>query len=216
MSDYLSRLVERSRGGVPQLQPVIAPIHAPSSPWLGDEVAESESSSARAVRTTTHDGTVTPPLKSPPLPAAQEERWSGDTITSQPAIHAHASEPPQKIAISGNDTAPATTPPRADDPLPVPATPRRPSNTPLPPSAAQKAPTAVRPQRIVRSAPAAAARQDHEPTTPPQTIRVTIGRVDVRAIMPAASTPAPRASQPKPQHQSLEDYLRTGSSGARR
>jgi hypothetical protein len=67
---------------------------------------------------------------------------------------------------------------------------------------------------VARSEPAAATRSlPHE--TPPPTIRVTIGRIDVRAIAPSpaaatASRPGPAAAR-----LSLEDYLQRRSGGRR-
>ena len=52
-----------------------------------------------------------------------------------------------------------------------------------------------------------------KPTSPP-TIQVTIGRIDVRAI--AAPTPSRRPSTPSPAKLSLDEYLRSRSSGASR
>jgi len=52
-----------------------------------------------------------------------------------------------------------------------------------------------------------------KPTSPP-TIQVTIGRIDVRTI--AAPTPSRRPSTPSPAKLSLDEYLRSRSSGASR
>ncbi len=52
-----------------------------------------------------------------------------------------------------------------------------------------------------------------KPTSPP-TIQVTIGRIDVRAI--AAPTPSRRPSTPSSAKLSLDEYLRSRSSGASR
>src|SRR6266498_5406106 len=38
MSDYLTRLIERSLGIAPQIEPLIAPIHAPSGQMLSETV----------------------------------------------------------------------------------------------------------------------------------------------------------------------------------
>ena len=49
---------------------------------------------------------------------------------------------------------------------------------------------------------------------PAPTIKITIGRVDVRAIMPAAPAPRPAPARPSPAL-SLEDYLKQREGGRR-
>jgi hypothetical protein len=44
------------------------------------------------------------------------------------------------------------------------------------------------------------------------TIKITIGRVDVRAVMPAAATPHPAPAQRRPAL-SLDDYLKRREGG---
>lgn len=69
----------------------------------------------------------------------------------------------------------------------------------------QNGPVTSRRMVIGRPAPAA---------EPPQTISVTIGRVDVRAVFP--QPPAPRVSgTPKPAAMSLDEYLKQRSEGRR-
>lgn len=46
-------------------------------------------------------------------------------------------------------------------------------------------------------------------------IKITIGRVEVRAVMPAAAPPPARPPRAAPSSTSLEDYLRKGERGAR-
>jgi hypothetical protein len=48
----------------------------------------------------------------------------------------------------------------------------------------------------------------------PETVVVTIGRVDVRAIFPAPQ-PVPRANRPQSQALSLDEYLKQRSEGRR-
>jgi hypothetical protein len=86
MSDYLTRLVERSLGLAPRIEPLIAPIHAPSDQALrtsADTPATTETSqqdappdvaaNARGVRPVpSHTESQSPGLSSP-LPASQAE-----------------------------------------------------------------------------------------------------------------------------------------------
>ena len=77
-------------------------------------------------------------------------------------------------------------------------------------SDASKSPQAVSTSRTSRQAlpalrPAATAVEQMPASPEPSTIRVTIGRVDVRAIMPQAPPPAPAAPRVRPM--SLQQYL---------
>jgi hypothetical protein len=60
---------------------------------------------------------------------------------------------------------------------------------------------------LYREAPVAVPSEEPVMAEPGPTIKITIGRVDVKAIMPPAAAPRPARTRPKPTL-SLEDYLR--------
>jgi hypothetical protein len=60
---------------------------------------------------------------------------------------------------------------------------------------------------LSREPPASVPSEGTAMPEPAPTIKITIGRVDVRAIMPAAHVPRPAPTRPKPAL-SLEDYLK--------
>lgn len=215
MSDYLTRLVERSLGSAPQLQPVIAPIHAPVAPWAGDEPAEMESESARVPTRAKATERLPEAATAHPDPAEEDVHLESSVALST----ATPNEPHPTLFVPREDALPLGTRQRRAEPLAAPAVNRHPGTPPLEPRLERKNAVAVSPQRIERierSAPLAAPTPEGEPARVQQTIRVTIGRVDVRAIIQPAPAPAAREARREPRYQSLEDYLRTGQNGAQR
>jgi len=123
MSDYLTRLIERSLGLPPQIEPLIAPIHGPSSQMLSEPVETSaafESGPGAKIETSLQD---TPPENPPPrsstsLPESRAEHRverkddRPDPIQSRPKVPPHetfSASRPQPLEITGA-SAPAPTP----------------------------------------------------------------------------------------------------------
>ncbi len=79
------------------------------------------------------------------------------------------------------------------------------------PESSVEQPTSPHPAAILvvqpRVAPAPLRVQPAAPSEPAPIIRVSIGRIEVRAVMPPALPPAPRATPPPPSL-SLDDYLK--------
>jgi hypothetical protein len=230
MSDYLTHLIERSLGLPPQIEPLIAPIHAPTGLLLTETVetpAAFESSPAAKIVTLQQDAPPDvavnaravepafsqmgsqPARHSNPLPESQSE-FPIEKKDDRP----HSSESPRKVRSRQTSSAsrPETTTTDitgsrhpAPDPLPLHGTPIVSQGTTQ---------IVVQPEIInpLKPATAPAISLLHPSPKKPSAIHVTIGRVEVRAIMPAAQVkPPPERSVPK---MSLDDYLRSRNRGA--
>jgi hypothetical protein len=131
----------------------------------------------------------------PPAPAAR--RPSAEDSAGAPRIDPPRSARDAAAPVQPVEMTPISPPRRErdDPPLPV-LTPRV---DPLPPP--------VMPR--LAPAPALAAEGGHAPEPAAPTIRITIGRIEVRATAPAAAPAPPRPSAPA--RQPLDDYLRAGA-----
>jgi len=225
MSDYLTRLVERSLGVgevvSPRLQSLFEPRDAVAEPALVDEPIE-----AREER-----------LVPAPSPSAKE---------ATPALPRRRTEPPDEIVVEWESPAEPGSPHVAVEPAVSEREALARAESPVPtlrPQADQggERPSPEPPRRrtiVVRerqhppqSEPAARVRpRDPVPTGPyevrlplppalqpppvpaqaaptdPPVVRVTIGRVDVRAVLPPA--PAERAAPQRAPRMTLDEYLR--------
>jgi hypothetical protein len=246
MSDYLTRLIERSLGTAPQIEPLIAPLHAPSEQLLNERAATIATfGPAEPTKIETSDRDTAPgdPAqgRTREAVASRSERQS---FRDLPPL----AEGPARFPIEKDD-APSESRPRVPSrELSVP--PRseilEPPSVPLsPPTVAPGSTRAVvQPEIIEHSTPGAATegplrlpqRQSRilvqpeiigrrkppkssavsgaqpSPNEPPA-IHVTIGRVEVRAVMPP-SAPPKVASRSAPKL-SLKDYLKQRNGGAR-
>jgi hypothetical protein len=245
MSDYLTRLVERSLGVVPQIEPLIAPLHAPAgqslslatepiariAPAAGAEsdVAQGDTAPVDAPNATTSTPAAIPSLetqtprrerRSSELPARSDsEKYAGsgeskrlapETQTPETLHPVSLSLPPSKKSPENRTTA---------DPQPVIAVPAGAGvAAPNSPEPARKAAKALPgPQRVVvqpqvtaprRSPPAFPPLSRQQGRNEPPAIHVTIGRVEVRAVMPPPTPPRPAAPPPAAPKLSLEEYLK--------
>ena len=226
MSDYLTRLVEGARGAPPQLQPLIASIHAPGGRML---VQTNEYGAANA------DEVEEPAALIGPTTAIMQRLPGADGVPSQPRM---SRADPQPLP---DQSAPTSVPPtRTDDRSVVPVLSsvaagavgpvpnvlvKRTLTQLIPPRdrllsrrsevsrGNRSTPTTARPQVSGRRTTASEETRFDQPKQTSPTIRVTIGRVDVRAIMSPPS-PAPAQTQrTEPRHLSLEDYLRGRRNG---
>jgi hypothetical protein len=211
MSDYLTRLIQRSLGIAPQIEPLIPPIHAPSSLTLSETLETSsafESSSAGRIETSEE---VTPrriAADTKPLEPAfsraesQASRTSSPLRETQPAFPIEENQRPNPIespiiAVSRQSSS-------ALRPEPVDIT----AASPNPPASKGKTQIVVQPELVGRMKPAATptvSLVQRSPKEPPA-IHVTIGRVEVRAVMPRVAEPKP--APPSPPKVSLEEYLK--------
>lgn len=247
MSDYLTRLIERSLGVAPRIEPLIAPLHSPSGQITGE-------------------GTDTPPPHGPGSTAKIEslkhettrddsrKKWSDRATLNRtenqlhrassllPESQTHPIEKKDDRFESKSDIplAPASSvsPPHAVNTTSLPASlperatasPRKIQNTVQPETIAdfdvaalpkgappvlrtaalgsqQKGPIVVHPEVKPAVFPSIPLPSSSEP----RAIHVTIGRVEVRAIM--APTAPPKAAAPPTPKISLEDYLKQRNGG---
>ena len=146
-----------------------------------------------------------------PLPVAPPDREAdrplknGARSAASPDAHERANAAPEPVRpriAAAEDRAPAAI--EAAPIAPIFPTPTTRSQTPES-AALVAAPLRLPAQRAMGTAPA---------ENPPPVIHVTIGRLEIRAIVPPAA--APRAHPKRADASSLEDYLRKRSGGAAR
>jgi hypothetical protein len=240
MSDYLTRLVERSLGVAPQIEPLIAPLHAPAGQSLSMEtepaariapvaeakieVADGDIAPADAPNATTSTPAAIPSLetqtprrerRSSELPARSDSERHGKSGESNPSAREPSQPVSRSLPLSNVSPENRTT----TDPQPVIAVPAgagvTASNSPEPARKAAKA--LPGPQRVVvqpqvtaprRSPPAFPPLSRQQGRNEPPAIHVTIGRVEVRAVMPPPTPPRPAAPPPAAPKLSLEEYLK--------
>lgn len=230
MADFLTRLIERSRGLAPQLtqgvEPIIAPFYAggPNTPASGSalpEVMDEEVISVAAQRQAfaplvTEAGQSDRPLNISIAPSSRTPE-SRDKVSNEikPAgAFADHTQRGQLNQPSGSEPLFLPTPKSM---LP----PARPGLTATDDGQSVRAnvePLMIRPQIVARADESnlsagittngAANKVISDQAAP--VIRVTIGRVDVRAVN-APAWPVRRVAMPGAPKLSLEDYLRSRS-----
>jgi hypothetical protein len=239
MANFLNRLAGRALGTMPLVEPVIPARFSPTTVWLGrtadyDAMVESDDSNEAAFRPTE----IEPRTYAPRMRRGPALRDAGDELDLV------APDTPDGMAMATKSAAwreqqgaensasvPPTMPLRpvtVYPTVPRPATPRSQSASaesladPVFQEARDQGEIfAGRPRSevpgatpaMVQDASRRATTDLGAPSVAP-TIRVTIGRIDVRAE--AASTPAPTgARRTRPSSLSLEQYLKQRSEGAR-
>lgn len=236
MSDYLTRLIERSLGAPPQIEPLIAPLYAPSEQILSERSETIATSVSAPVKTESSEREAKPgdPGKSrteaafsrskrqglgeaPPFPKAPprfpvEKRDERSDSQPRPPFHELSATPAPEILEP--TSVPFSPPMVSQEGTRVVVEPKiiaRPGSGGAPeeppPLPNGKSRTAVQPEIIVhRNSPKAAAVPAPPSANEPPAIHVTIGRVEVRAVM-SPSAPPKVASRAAPKL-SLEDYLK--------
>ncbi|SPE40614.1 hypothetical protein SBA3_3800007 [Candidatus Sulfopaludibacter sp. SbA3] len=212
MSDFLSRLAGRSMGLAPVVQPFIPAITAPqsidgaltgqeTSREVSEESAEMHRAPAPQVQTSV-DGS--PRRKLQDAQSASSVPQTGrdhipQPIAENPSSVRTASLPQLAAALDSTLRLPGAAPDDADRTLP--SWDRTLSNSP-----ASLSPVA-----------AAGGPPDRRSTAPaePPVIRVTIGRVEVRAELSSPKTRHAGSPRSKPAALSLDDYLKQRSEGRR-
>ena len=236
MSDFLSRLIERTLIPPKGIRPQIAPLFAGA---LQDSVAEPGGEDVPQPLLTIDN------TRNVRSPASKFERSNAD---AQDRTRRQASRPPEnkpsersalpvKAPVPAvpdtidNDAEPLTTQQRDSDALSPPSQTRHtqveqyrpliPSVTTMAEDAESERATRTREAaqvtaeglRVVRSGQEAqVTRQRHEPDASPA-LKVTIGRVEVRAVLPPATAPAP-VPRPAPQL-TLDEYIKQRKQGLR-
>lgn len=228
MTPFLARLAERAAPapqGSAVARPIVAPLFAAGAMLEPDAAVDPHAEAGGAFE---RRGPASPPA-------------AADTLTSplsgvHPAPDGIQTAAP-RAPVEGSSAAlpgSAARPPTASDPRPEATRPthaaaRLPDM--LDPSAARRAPeprTHAAIEGVARAAPTRAeARagpvvpaprpappQSSQAGEPAPIVRVTIGRIEVRAVtVPAPATPRPPAEPAKRSGIVLEEYLRSGSSG---
>jgi hypothetical protein len=227
MSDYLANLAARALNSAEVLQPRLPSRFgpAPGAGGLGLDTLESEEAQEQ--------GAPGVPVPAPPPELPQRaadlrlpldlprpgDPASGRRVTGQAALLAPAPDGPAAVpavpaAPEGSGREPYRGAMGEPGDVPSPTLPEGQDRAPAP-SPASTGQTAI---TIV--AHAVPRRTPEEPAAPGEAsasepvIRVTIGRIDVRAVMPFPA-PAPRPAAPAAPPPSLEEYLRKRSRGER-
>ncbi|HEY3268732.1 MAG TPA: hypothetical protein VGM37_17585 [Armatimonadota bacterium] len=244
MSDVLTRLAERSVGRPPAVQPVLPSLFEPA-PDEGFVQGIEEMETLGPVSRRADDPNLKPapswpePVPAPSSPVVAAARENAPVgLGEGPRA---AAEPVRRSVESPAATGPIPPPVRpeaptvaplsraVERPVPVPAAaPDSPSRKDAP------APDPIRPSRA--SAPAltapaapsprgALAVTPHRPDLTPRVeipapssspaVRVTIGRVEVRAVLPPAPPAPPAAPASVDTRLSLDEYLKTRGEGQR-
>jgi hypothetical protein len=168
------------------------------------------------------DASLSAPLLIPHQPAAD---------TGQRADHARSAAPVNRQIVEGHQAAPAHAPLRIVSQATTPAERRAPAPEagPLTPAQGRAAPiTTLSPSGAMLVAPASLRRADQESRSPlsgsaavpapapdaaAPTIKITIGRVDVRAVTPDKEAPRAREAERRNPALTLEEYLKRRSGG---
>jgi hypothetical protein len=209
MSDFLGRLAERTLGVAEAIQPRIAPLYAAGA---SPPIEQTETTLRSRPEST-------PPRVNPASPSSSPDAPSWPVV----------SDTPPDVEVVSNDRPPdrtSETPAQQEEPTvqPVPTVrdvqpgvraERLPEDRRSPP--ALLVPSRPRPEvtRVVEqhaldgSSPL---RADPAPALP--TVRVTIGRIEVRAVYPAPQTPRPTPAAPRPAL-TLEQYREQRRGGER-
>jgi hypothetical protein len=224
MSNYLTRLIERSVGAPPQIEPLIAPLYAPSGQILSEETGTIAPSPAKIVsseRSTAPGNPANGKTSEAAASKIESQRFRDSHLPSgspagfpiEPSPPAPAAFDPASVPLSPPILAQESTRIVAH---PKNAQPSRPAETtegPLQLSESQNR-ISVQPEIIAHRKPSTpSVPAPPPPLNEPPAIHVTIGRVEVRAVMsPSAPPKVPARVTPRP---SLGEYLKQRNGGAR-
>jgi len=203
MADYLTGLAARALGATPVVRP------RPAAQFEPQPLEEAEVAAPVLTRGEPERVDATPPVRHASTEPPPLEHAAGE-----PALAAQAAAPRTVPARAGSRVRKRVRQAqRAEQIVPEEAT--MPPAYPDQPEPAAATPTpraVVRPTTRRRRSEPAAPRQQVAREAPP--VRVTIGRIEVRAVTPAA--PAPQRRPPRrPPPLSLDDYLEQRQSGRR-
>lgn len=228
MSDFLGRLAGRAMAAVPVAQPLLpSAFAAASAPSTFTETAieheaepppvrktpagaPTDASEVPEAHTQPAESNVIEPRTAPaiaPRDKAQQQpvqqhgapvRVAAATAVQAEAVPISVAAPVQPSRVELDQSIPRQAAPDLEAPL----SPRRPA----PPAGKRQAERPI--QTVVHQMAAA------EPELPRQSVRVTIGRVDVRAEFPTPAAPAP-ARRNESRTLSLDQYLEQRLGGKR-
>ncbi len=228
MSHFLARLVERTRGTAPRVAPLIAPRFAPGGIAEITEEGVAAAAAPPPSLTPQTDTRLVAPKKSP-LEAPQPRSTHpapNESVAPEPES-ASAPDPIEIVEETLLVPVPAATAPQSPDaagtggsgPLRRDVLPhvQAPSAPPL--AAHTNPPNGSRPAQPRPPTPPPRAKTPAIPPRPqsaaePPIVRVTIGRIDVRAA-PAPAGPARRPARDSKPKLTLDAYLKSRREGAR-
>lgn len=212
MNEYLINLIARSLDRAPAIQPRVPSVFEPSD--LGSEQSSGDASNPTG-RHSAAD-VLTPAQYKPGEPLVQRRRsvlepYTEVTGMRRPPDNAPVIQPSRgQVIASGHETDLSTERGISEaSPRPLSESPRSSSELihatqPRPPVRSPVMPT--HDLSVGRSL-------QHANTTPAPLIRVTIGRIDVRAVLPPAQLPR-RTASTKPKL-TLDEYLKQRNGGRR-
>jgi hypothetical protein len=197
MSHFLSRLVERARGTAPWVEPIVAPRFAPADSLGADAPPEIATEIVSPVVSAAAEP------NEPPSPSAKPN-GADDTkvgIVAEPLLVPQVHERVQSLVVRQTHTQPD-------------AAEHAPERT-VASDHSEKRRTFRANREAARAfvQPHRADQFPHELGDEAPIVRVTIGRIEVRAVHPTA--PAPKPAKPAPPRLSLEDYLHERKRGLR-
>ncbi len=215
MSDFLGRMAGRARNTLRVAQPLIPSAFAPGAPAAeaGFEAGEAERAPAQTVpqplalaRQRTEGAREIPPPEEV-APAFKDARFR-DRLSESPEIAGGQGENEIPPAAPGQQRIRTTEgdPPRALD-----WSEQATATLPLPAQAKRAIPTST---AAPVAGPVPARQRAAAAESPAPVIRVTIGRVDVRAEFPP-STSRPEVRKTEPARLSLDEYMKQRSEGKR-
>jgi hypothetical protein len=204
MSEFLSKLIARSLSDAPVIQPRVPSLFEPVAVEFLEELQSS--TPAIGVRQTIAPTNMSAPLREV-SPVEKTAPAAPNANASDPLVEEHRSKPDVPCrqasrAIDSSETKSLIVPlvsSRGEE--------DRPGNTSEVPEAFSKT-RPIQPRHRKDLSPV-----EQRSSTSAPVIRVTIGRVEVRAIHPPA--PAPKPAKPAPPKLSLEDYLGKRERGSR-
>ena len=226
MADFLTRLIQRSRGlspneqSRPKVEPLIAPLYASGrNAALSNDILEEEQFPQAELKSRMQTSVRHPNEAFSRRQGDEHASFmppQSDEITSRDAFKIEpAGGMPDELLDTVPNPAPKITP--LAQPTPMTAAPsERKTSVEI---ASEKnrqtdqAPLVIRPQSITLAKDAGSRQVEVEKENAAPVVRVTIGRIEVRAVN-APAPPARRATPPTPKL-SLEDYLlsRNGRKG---
>jgi hypothetical protein len=198
MSHFLARLVERARGTAPRVEPIIAPRFAPADSLGADAPPEI----ATEIESPEVNAAAQP--NEPPFPSAKPNGADDAKIgiLAEPLLVPQVHERVQSLVVRQTHAQPDAVEPARE--LNVPG----------------NRPAKQRTGRANREATWALVRRyqadqfPHELRDEAPIVRVTIGRIDVRAA-PAPVPPPRKTALPSPPKLTLDAYLKSRKEGAR-
>jgi hypothetical protein len=225
MTHFLARLAERARGTAPRVEPLIVPHFAPSdlsgSHTVSEITTEIEAPAAATPASESKPAAATPLSQSKPVPRRARQALVENTPQTPPAETLDAEE--RRIEIVPE---PLLIPqlPKHSQPLVVRQTQieRQVLEHPSGRVVLGREPAKPKTRRTKSQTPAQRPLpREHvafsfaaEPRDQAPIVRVTIGRIDVRAAPPPAPPPR-KAVQPAPPALTLDAYLKERKEGRR-